>query len=423
MPSDREISQQRAKELHEKGERMRQENKLVPSGLDLADSIEKNQERIRSIMGASENEWCDWHWQIKNRITTASRLNEIIELTDKEKEDIEKVGREFRWGVSPYFASLIDIKNPKDPIRAQSIPRIDELLDVDSPLDPMEEHLTSPVQCITRRYPDRLIINVTNRCPSYCRHCQRRRRIGQRDHHSPKEGIEEGIQYIRDNPEVRDVLITGGDALMLEDDELDGILGELDDIPSVEMKRLGSRAPSTLPYRVTPDLCDMLSKHHPLFINTQFNHPKEITVDAAKACDLLTRAGIPIGNQAVLLAGVNDHPIVQRKLCQALLKVRIRPYYLFHCKSVRGIAHFRTSVDLGIEIIENLRGHTTGLAIPRFIVNTPGGLGKVPIMPDYIVSRGEDYITIRTWEMKTRDYENPRREQTIELENPEKKKK
>jgi len=297
----------------------------------------------------------------------------------------------------------------------QSVPSIEELLDSEQTLDPMGEGSTSPIPGIVRRYPDRLIINVTNQCPMFCRHCQRRRRIGQKDLHTSDSKILEAIEYIKGSPEVRDVLITGGDPLMLDDDHLHWILEQIDDIPTVEIKRIGTRCPVTLPYRITPDLCRMLSKHHPLFVNTQFNHPREITRDAAKACDQLSKAGIPLGNQTVLLAGVNNHIVVQRKLNQSLLKIRVKPYYLFHCKTVKGISHFRTSVDAGIEIIENLRGHTSGLAIPHFVVNAPGGLGKVVLSPSYVVSSGKGYVIIRTWEMKTVRYENPTRKYVVKL--------
>lgn len=407
MVSKRELSVRRALELKKYGDQMLEENALVPSGLEMTKTIQARISHIRSVMGASLKDWNDWCWQIENRISNVTMLNKIMKLSNNEKKTFIRVGEEFRWATSPYFASLIDTKNPNCPIRAQCLPAIEELMDTNTSLDPMGEETTSPVPAIVRRYPDRLIINVTNECPSYCRHCQRRRRIGQKDHHTSDARIQEALDYIRDNPEIRDVLITGGDALMLDDDRLDWLLGQLDEISTVEIKRIGSRTISTLPYRITPALVKMLSKHHPLFINTQVNHPIEITREMAKATDLLTRVGIPLGNQAVLLAGVNDSVMVQRKLNQTLLKVRIRPYYLFHCKAVRGISHFRTSVDVGIEIMENLRGHTSGLAIPYYVVNSPGGLGKTPIAPDYIISRGKDHIVLRTWEWKAVEYKNP----------------
>ena len=394
---------------------MRYQNSYVPSGIEISKAIDSRMASLREMMGASKKEWNDWCWQIDNRIDTISRLGKIIDVNDEEKKAFEKIGKKFRWGISPYFAGLIDPSDRYCPIRAQSVPSIDELLDEEATVDPMGEATTSPVQAIIRRYPDRLIINVTNQCPMFCRHCQRRRLIGQRDIHTSDAKLQEAVDYIRESPEVRDILITGGDALMLDDDRLHWLLSQLDEIPTVEIKRLGSRSPVTLPYRITSQLCKMLSKHHPLYLNVQFNHPREITKESAKACDFLTRAGIQLGNQSVLLAGVNNHVVVQRKLCQTLLRIRVKPYYLFHCKKVKGISHFRTSVESGIEIIENLRGHTSGLAIPHFVVNAPEGLGKVALSPNYIVSSGKGYIIIRTWEMKTIRYINPTRKRAVKL--------
>jgi glutamate 2,3-aminomutase len=415
MPTKQQISIRRARELRKYGERMRLENSLVLTGIENARRISSRIRDVRNLMGCSDSEWKDWHWQIDNRICTVSKLEKIIELTEDEKKAFRRISGKFRWAISPYYASLIDPIDRNCPIRMQSVPSIEELLDSEQTTDPMGEGTTSPIPGIVRRYPDRLIINVTNQCPMFCRHCQRRRRIGQRDLHTSDSKILEAIEYIKGSPEVRDVLITGGDPLMLEDDHLHWILEQIDDIPTVEIKRIGTRCPVTLPCRITPDLCRMLSKHHPLFVNTQFNHPREITRDAAKACDRLSKTGIPLGNQTVLLAGVNNHIAVQRKLNQSLLRIRVKPYYLFHCKTVKGISHFRTSVDAGIEIIENLRGHTSGLAIPHFVVNAPGGLGKVVLSPSYVVSSGKGYVIIRTWEMKTVRYENPTRKYVVKL--------
>lgn len=415
MPTKQQISIRRARELRKYGERMRLENSLVLTGIENARRISSRIKDVRNLLGCSDSEWRDWHWQIDNRIRTVSNLEKIIDLTEDERKAFRRISGKFRWAISPYYASLIDPTDRNCPIRMQSVPSIEELLDSEQTLDPMGEGSTSPIPGIVRRYPDRLIINVTNQCPMFCRHCQRRRRIGQRDLHTSDSKMLEAIEYIRASPEVRDVLITGGDPLMLEDDHLHWILEQIDEIPTVEIKRIGTRCPVTLPYRITPDFCRMLSKHHPIFVNTQFNHPREITRDAARACDKLSRSGIPLGNQTVLLAGVNNHIVVQRKLNQSLLKIRIRPYYLFHCKTVKGISHFRTSVDAGIEIIENLRGHTSGLAVPHFVVNAPGGLGKVSLSPNYVVSSGKGYIIIRTWEMKTIRYENPTRKYVVKL--------
>ncbi|MFY9425063.1 MAG: KamA family radical SAM protein, partial [Bacillota bacterium] len=264
----------------------------------------------------------------------------------------------------------------------------------------------SPAPAITRRYPDRLIIKVTNQCPMYCRHCQRRRAIGEIDQHTPAEHLQEAIAYIRSNPEIRDVLITGGDALMLDDSTLDWLLTELDRISHVEIKRIGTRTLVTLPQRITDDLCRMLEKHHPLYINTQFNSPVEVTDEAAAAADRLTRAGIPLGNQAVLLKGINNNEHVMKKLNHELLKIRVRPYYIFHPKCVTGTTHFRCRVEEGLQIMENLRGYTSGLAVPTYIINAPGGLGKTPMLPEYLISWSNDSITLRTWENQVVRYPN-----------------
>lgn len=409
MPSKRDRSIRRARELNRIGERMRYENSLIPSGIEMEKEIADRMEKMRSELGASHSDWMAWEWHLENRISDPFTLSQILEISDEECDDIQRVGKSHRWAISPYYASLIESNNPECPIRKQSVPMIDELLDDDSPIDPMEEKLTSPVSCVTQRYPDRLIVNVTNQCAVFCRHCQRRRLIGHRDVHTSDRQIMEAIEYIRENPSIRDVLITGGDALLLDDDHLDWILGQLDEIKTVEIKRLGTRVPVTLSYRITPQLCEMLSRHGPIYLNTQFNHPREITREAAVACERLSGAGIPLGNQSVLLSGVNDNHSIQRKLCQTLLRIRVKPYYLFHCKNVRGISHFRTSVDLGVEIVENLRGYTSGLAVPNFVINSPGGLGKVVLTPNYIMSRGEDFVILRTWEMKTKRYDYPRR--------------
>ncbi|HZJ76983.1 MAG TPA: KamA family radical SAM protein, partial [Oscillospiraceae bacterium] len=306
---------------------------------------------------------------------------------------------------SPYYLSLVDDENRFGPIKLQSIPMEVELMD-EGKDDPMAEEFTNPAGAITRRYPDRLIINVTNECAMYCRHCQRRRNIGSSDNHISKNELMESIEYIKSNPEIRDVLITGGDALTLPDETLDWLLGELHAIPSVDIIRLGSRVMVTMPQRITDNLVNVIKKYPPIYINTQFNHPVEITKEAKKACDKLSLAGIPLGNQAVLLNGINNDKYVMRLLNQELLKCRVRPYYIFHAKKVTGTLHFNTSIDDGIEIMEYLRGYTSGLAIPTYIVNAPGGNGKTPISPQYLISRGRDSVKIRTWEGKVIDYPN-----------------
>jgi lysine 2,3-aminomutase len=338
----RQIALRRAEELRRYAERYLEASARVPTGFALTDQFYKQKERIKALFGASEEDWNDWHWQLRNRITKVEQLAEIINLSDREVEDIAAVGARFRWAISPYYASLMDPDDPSCPIRLRAVPTRAELEDPYGVDDPMAEEFTSPAPLITRRYPDRLIINVTNQCATFCRHCQRRRNIGEVDVPAREEDIEAALDYIRRNREIRDVLITirdvlitGGDPLTLSDDRLDWILGELDRIGHVEIKRIGSAMPVTLPQRITPELCRMLEKHHPLYLNTQFNHPKEITPEALQACSRLAKAGIGLGNQAVLLKGINNDPVVMKKLCHELLRIHVRPYYIFHAKQVK----------------------------------------------------------------------------------------
>lgn len=395
----------RAAELRERISDYLKARETIPSGRELAAEIRKRRTRILKVLGGSETDWDDWHWHMKNRITDVSVLRQIIDLSEEDARSIAEVGAKFRWSISPYYASLMDPNDRLDPVYLQSVPSSLEYDSKGDP-DPMCEEETSPAPAITRRYPDRLIIKVTNQCPMYCRHCQRRRAIGEIDQHTPAEHLQEAIAYIRSNPEIRDVLITGGDALMLDDSTLDWLLTELDRISHVEIKRIGTRTLVTLPQRITDDLCRMLEKHHPLYINTQFNSPVEVTDEAAAAADRLTRAGIPLGNQAVLLKGINNNEHVMKKLNHELLKIRVRPYYIFHPKCVTGTTHFRCRVEEGLQIMENLRGYTSGLAVPTYIINAPGGLGKTPMLPEYLISWSNDSITLRTWENQVVRYPN-----------------
>lgn len=399
------ISNQRAAELKAHITDFLEAKPKILTGIKLQKEISTQKNKILQILDASEEDWENWRWQIAHRISDVETLSKIINLTLDEKRDLEELSKKFRWAISPYYASLMDPDDPKDPIRLQAVPSVLEY-STEGLDDPMGEEYTSPVPGITRRYPDRLIINVTNQCPMFCRHCQRRRNFGELDRHTPKNILDEALQYIRNNPEIRDVLVTGGDALTLSNKVLDWLLGELDKIEHVEIKRLGTRTLVTMPQRITPELCAILEKHHPLYINTHFNHPKEITPEAARACDMLTRAGIPLGNQAVLLKGINNDPNVMKVLNQELLKIRVRPYYIFHAKEVKGTTHFVCSIDEGIEIMEKLRGYTSGLAIPTYIINAPGGLGKTPILPEYLIEYDDEKIILNTWEGKKIHYHN-----------------
>jgi glutamate 2,3-aminomutase len=402
----KKIGLQRAAELKKNIKDYLAVKDTIPTGFTRWEKILENQHKIKNLLGATEKEWQDWRWQIRNRIGEGDTLARILELDSGKLEEIALTGSKFRWGVVPYYLSLIDPADENDPVRLQSVPTVQEYYDCGGEMDPMDEEFTSPAPAVTRRYPDRLIINVTNQCASYCRHCQRRRNIGEEDHQTSREDLKAALEYVAANKEIRDVLLTGGDALMLRDETLEWILTELDKIPHVEIKRLGTRAPVTLPYRVTADLCSMLSRHLPLYVNTHFNHPLEITPDARDACLALARCGINLGNQAVLLKGINNDPLVMRKLSQELLRIMVRPYYIFHAKNVRGTNHFRTRVEEGIEIMEKLRGYTSGLAIPTYIVNAPHGYGKTPMLAEYLISLGKDKLVIRTWENRIMEYDN-----------------
>jgi glutamate 2,3-aminomutase len=401
----RNISLERASVLKKRIEDYSSKKEAINTGFKNEEYIQENKNRIIAVLGATEKDWDDWHWQLSNRIKDVKTLSAILNLSEEEKNQIELVGKKYRWAISPYYASLMDVNNPLCPIRKQAIPSIDEMVE-GGEADPMGEEFTSPVEGITRRYPDRLIIKVTNQCAMYCRHCQRRRCIGQKDLAMPKEDLIKCIQYVKDEEEIRDVLLTGGDALLLPNERLHWLLSELSQIPHLEIIRIGTRTPVTMPQRITDELCQLLSEFPPIYLNTHFNSPLEVTKEAQKATDKLCRAGVVLGNQAVLLKGINDDIHVMKKLNQELLKIRVKPYYIFHPKEVIGTGHFNVKVQKGIEIMEHLRGYTSGLAVPTYIINAPKGKGKTPILPNYILSWGEDSIKIRTWEGEIFDYHN-----------------
>ena len=398
MNEKNKISLERASELKSRiGDYIKIKD-TIPTGIKNEESIKYRKRKILEVLNAKEEDWDDYKWQLSNRITDVDMLSKILSLTEKEVENIKNVQSKFRWAISPYYLSLIDPNNPYDAIKLMSIPSSVELDESISDLDPMGEEFTNPAGSITRRYPDRLIINVTNECAMYCRHCQRRRNIGQEDCQKSKEVIKESINYIKENTEIRDVLITGGDPLTLNDDMLEWIISEIRKIDHVDYIRLGSRTLVTMPQRITDEFCNMIKKYHPIYINTHFNHPMEITKETKEACEKLANNGVPLGNQAVLLNGVNNDKYLMRCLNHELLKIRVKPYYIFHSKHVKGTTHFNTSVDEGMEIMEYLRGYTSGMAIPTYIINAPKGKGKTPLLPQYLISKGSDYIMIRTWE-------------------------
>jgi len=357
--------------------------------------------RFERLMGTESRASLDprtgtWKEQLENRISTVEALSEYVHLTEEEIEGIERASSRFRWAVTSYYASLMDPDDPDCPIRKQAIPSPLEIYDRAGTPDPLLEEEHSPVPGVVKVYPDRIALLITNQCPTLCRHCLRKRLAGTEDKHLGDERVKGALEYLRSHPEIRDVLITGGDALMLEDEAIEDLLANLRAIPHLEIIRLGSRTLCTLPQRITPELCRMLERFHPLYLNTQFNHPKEITREATQAADMLCRAGIPLGNQSVLLKGINDDVKTMKRLIQGLVKIRIRPYYLYQCQVLSGTAHFRVPIETGIYIMRHLRGFTSGLAIPTYVLDTP--YGKSPLNPTYALGREGDYFVMRTWD-------------------------
>jgi len=354
-------------------------------------------------------DFADWRWQLRNRLSTKDQLAGLLPLTPDEDAAMDAAPGLFRVGITPYYFSLIDRARPDCPVRMQVIPRSRELTVEEGDLvDPLGEDAHSPATGIFHRYPDRCLLLAVDRCAIYCRHCNRRRLVGQEESPISRQDLEQAIAYIGRTPAIRDVLISGGDPLTLSTDRLEDIVARVRAIPHVEIIRIGTRVPVVLPMRIDDELCAMLRRYHPLYINTHFNHPKELTPLARAACERLADAGIPLGNQTVLLRGVNSSARVMRKLFTELLKVRVRPYYLFQGDVAAGTSHLRTSVETGIEIMQNLRGWISGLAIPHLVIDTPGGMGKVSIGPDYVVARGADKWTLRNYEGRLVDYPQPK---------------
>ena len=347
--------------------------------------------------------WDDWHWQQRERVVRVDQLEKLVRLTDDERRAAHETEKHFHMGITPYYAALMDPDDPHCPVRLQSVPTLGEIhLDAADLDDPLAEERDMPVPGITHRYPDRVLFYVTHNCPVYCRHCTRKRKVADPTSAAARQQVESGLDYIALHPEIRDVVISGGDPLSLSDERLDHILERLRAIPHVEIFRLGTRNLVTLPQRITDDLIHVLRRHHPVYLNTHFNHPKECTAEAFDAARRLADAGCVLGNQMVLLKGVNDDPKVVMELNHKLLLMRIRPYYIYQCDLAKGISHFRTTVDAGRKIIRALRGHTSGLAVPHFVVDAPDGGGKIPVNPDYVVRhegkrwvfrnfRGKDY--------------------------------
>jgi len=356
----------------------------------------------------TDEQWNDWKWQVKNRIETLEDLKKYVSLTPEEEEGVKKTLQTLRMAITPYYISLIDPNNPDCPVRKQAVPTGKETYQSPADLlDPLHEDEDSPVPGLTHRYPDRVLLLITDMCSMYCRHCTRRRFAGQKDGESAIERIDRAIDYIARTPQVRDVLLSGGDALMVSDERLEYIISKLRQIPHVEIVRIGSRTPVVCPQRITDNLVNMLKKYHPIWLNTHFNHPQEVTKEAAEACARLANAGVPLGNQTVLLRGVNDCVNTMKKLMHELVKMRVRPYYIYQCDLSMGIEHFRTPVSKGIEIFEGLRGHTSGYAVPTFVVDAPGGGGKTPVMPQYVISQAPGKVVLRNFEGVITTYTEP----------------
>ena len=368
----------------------------------LAKTIEKD---------ATRSHWSDWKWHVRNSVKSIAEVERLlgIRFPDKERRALEQTTEKFPMAITPYYLSLVDPNDWRnDPIFMQAFPSVNELrIENHDMSDPLHEDEDSPVPGLTHRYPDRVLMHVSNTCAMYCRHCTRKRKVGDRDSIPNRSELRQAIDYVRGNPRVRDVLLSGGDPLLLPDAQLDWLLTELTSIEHVEVVRIGTRTPVVLPYRITDDLVNMLKKHHPLWINTHFNHPAEMTASSKQALARLANAGIPLGNQSVLLAGVNDCPRLIKVLNHKLVRNRVRPYYLYQCDLSEGLTHFRTPVGKGIEIMESLRGHTSGFSIPTYVVDAPGGGGKIPLMPNYILSWTTNKVVLRNYEGVITTYHEP----------------
>jgi len=351
-------------------------------------------------------DWEDWHWQLKHRIRNKEELTQIIKLTSEEEEGINKAKGRLSLAITPYWATLIDPEDPACPFRRQAVPtNAESVIGPHEMIDPCAEDRDSPAAHLVHRYPDRILLLATEHCAMYCRHCTRRRLVGDhsQEDNSPSR-FDAAVEYIKANKKVRDVLISGGDPLIMEDEEIEDLIQKLRVISHVEFLRIGTRVPVTLPQRITEKLVNMLKKYSPIWMSIHFNHPKEITKRCKIACDMLSDAGIPLGSQTVLLKGINDRPYIMKRLMHELLKIRVRPYYIYQCDPVRGTQHFRTPVSVGINIIEKLRGHTSGYAVPTYVIDGPGGGGKIPVNPNYILSQAKGKYVLRNYKGKIYTY-------------------
>ena len=379
----------------------------------------KSQKVLAKRINSKDNtdSWRDWHWQLKHSVRDIDTFERLLKIRFEagKKESYAEVIDKFPLSITPYYLSLIDTDDyENDPIFKQCFANVLEadVCDYDME-DPLAEDKDSPIPGITHRYPDRCLLHVSNTCSMYCRHCTRKRKVGDKDFIPGKDNISKGIEYIKNTPQIRDVLLSGGDPFMLPDEYLDWILTEVRKIPHVEIIRIGTRMPVVLPYRVTENLVNTLKKHQPVWINTHFNHPREITQSSKEALRKLADGGFPLGNQTVLLAGVNDCPRIMKTLVHKLVHNRVRPYYLYQCDLSEGLSHFRTPVGKGIEIMESLIGHTSGFARPTFVIDAPGGGGKIPLMPNYLLSWSTNKVVLRNYEGVITTYKEPDKYETV----------
>ncbi len=352
-------------------------------------------------------DWEDWHWQLKHRIRSKDDLAQVIKLTPEEEAGMKKAAGRLSLAITPYWATLMDPDDPACPIRRQAVPVAQEfMVSPHEMIDPCAEDRDSPAPHLVHRYPDRVLLLATEHCAMYCRHCTRRRLVGEgeKDSGNPSQRFDAAVDYIKSNKKIRDVLISGGDPFTMEDEDLEDLIQKIRSISHVEFLRLGTRVPVTLPQRISEKLVTILKKYSPIWISIHFNHPREITKRCKNACDMLSDAGLPLGSQTVLLKGINDRPYIMRKLMHDLLKVRVRPYYIYQCDPVRGTQHFRTPVAAGINIMEKLRGHTSGYAVPVYVIDGPGGGGKIPVGPNYILSQAKGKYVLRNYKGKIYTY-------------------
>ena len=372
--------------------------------------------RYRFFGHIPDSLWNDWKWHFRNRITTVARLAEFVPLTNEEQAQLKLVTMRYPLSVTPYYLSLINPDDPDDPIRKQAVPSTLEITMGTMGLeDPLAEKEDSVVPGLVHRYADRALMVLTDICPMLCRHCTRKREWRHGGWVRNESEIEAMLEYLRRNRGIRDIILSGGDPLTLSTRRLESIISRIREIRHVEIIRIGTRYPVVLPQRIDEELCSMLSRYGPIWLNTHFNHPREITPQAAAACDRLLRSGVPVNNQSVLLRGVNDTVKTQMTLCQGLLRIKVRPYYLFQCDEVQGTEHLRTPVEAGIKIIEGMRGHTSGMAIPTFVVDLPQGGGKVPLQPNYVLAQTEEELLLRNYQGNLFHYRNPREQAYLEL--------